>query len=375
MVRRVESVLVGADNDSAVGAPESIHILTYQREFNVAQITYALGRLLIYCRTAGQPLLHWLLHTQVPDVVVGIFDQLAQADLSLLVVLSSISPCSYLELVLEILFQFILSHATVSLADSAFETSNNPAKPRSVQAHPTQQPVLHLVTYLISQSPYLDIEIRNRAEICVVHQLYYSVQHALVDYQPDLLRLLLALAAVPAQPDLAPRLALLPRDSMPHEANQQLVAVNMDRTYSSGDGNRLSTAALFQPLPSVIHASRQPPVRSQRATRMHSAIPSLQPLNVSAAKTVHSATNLAESSLFTRTLLDALSLASNRPVLRAWVDFLGLALGQFSHSFGRTLWPTAVLLCLQLREAREQLKLLDVTPSLPDHMHQVLYAP
>ncbi|KAJ3054289.1 hypothetical protein HK097_002171 [Rhizophlyctis rosea] len=63
----------------------------------------------------------------------------------------------------------------------------------------------------------------------------------------------------------------------------------------------------------------------------------------------------AKLSIFIRTILEALSLKSNRPVLQSWIDFILFALPHFRTSVTTVLWPIIRCICEEIRKYQSSL--------------------
>lgn len=64
---------------------------------------------------------------------------------------------------------------------------------------------------------------------------------------------------------------------------------------------------------------------------------------------------VGSSPLFVKTVFDALSVPTNRPILQHWMDFLMLALPFLTNYFRRVLLPVIQCLCDQILRSRASL--------------------
>ncbi|KAJ1968800.1 hypothetical protein IWQ62_001022 [Dispira parvispora] len=363
--------------------PPSLALLLYRQAFNVEQMAYVIQQFQRFCKLAGQPLFQWMLTTPLSDPVVALVvdldksDQLGSADPdgppsstpssdtppALAALMQLQSSATYMDLFLEIIFRFAVTHQNIApvvswTAHAETTTKSDPA----IHIHPIQIAALRVAGFLVSQLPSLALVTSHQAQDCVIYQLYYCVQTGLLDLQPELLRVLLALVAIPTNTVPLPLVA----KDLPQDLTDRLASVNMDRTFSSGESNRLNNAALFQHVPQRLdgqnYSRRAYPQVHEGGGVGSGGSRSLVPSEVATG-----GSRLDDNSLFTRTLLDAVSLSSNRPVLRVWMDSLGLVMDHLASGFSRTLWPVVVLICLQLKETLDPVKTdIDQMPKVPN---------
>ncbi|KAJ1651312.1 hypothetical protein IWQ61_008089, partial [Dispira simplex] len=364
--------------------PASLALLLYRQPFNVEQMAYITQQFQRFCKLAGQPLFQWMLTTPLSDPVVALVVDLDKSGplvsvdpnqppppptssphspLTLAALMQLQSSATYMDLFLEIIFRFAVTHQSIAPVVSWTEHAETTIKSDpTTHIHPIQILALRLAGFLVSQLPSLALVTSHQAQDCVINQLYYCVQTGLLDLQPELLRVLLALVVIPTNTVPLPLVA----KNLPQDLTHRLASVNMDRTFSSSESNRLNNAALFQHVPQRLDGQNYPR-RAYPQGHGGGGIGGAGSRALTPAEVATSGSRLNDNPLFTRTLLDALSLSSNRHVLRVWVDSLGLVMDHLASGFSRTLWPVAVLICLQLKETRDLVKTdMDRMPKVPN---------
>ncbi|KAG0088885.1 hypothetical protein BGZ92_005611, partial [Podila epicladia] len=286
----------------------------YIRNFNQAQVQYVFNTLLTVFRFGGLGFLRSIRQSTIPPGMVS-----AVADV--VGVTDSKSPPTYLDCFVRsalspvaLKYRFIESEPT-----SDYKTMLN----LNEEIHMVAADFLH---FIISKIDHVDTSLLAMIHKTVINKMLYCINHSRLDLQSRLLHLLHATILMGTTPTKKPTSSGQSSNNVTRDASIS----TFDNSSGSNQANGDSHESLFRVVGS--------------------------------------------SPLFVKTVFDALSVPSNRPILQHWMDFLMLALPFLTNYFRRVLLPVIQCLCDQILRSRAFLleayadKARDVTgnPNLTD---------
>lgn len=180
--------------------------------------------------------------------------------------------------------------------------------------------------FIISKIDHVDTSLLAMIHKTVINKMLYCINHSRLDLQSRLLHLLHATILMGTTPTKKPQSSAQSSGNLTRDGSIATFENSSGSTQANGDSHE----SLFRVVGS--------------------------------------------SPLFVKTVFDALSVPSNRPILQHWMDFLMLALPFLTNYFRRVLLPVIQCLCDQILRSRAFLleayadKARDVTgnPNLTD---------
>ncbi|KAF9312603.1 hypothetical protein BG003_006119 [Podila horticola] len=224
------------------------------------------------------------------------------------------SPPTYLDCFVRSALRFIESEPT-----SDYKTMLN----LNEEIHMVAADFLH---FIISKIDHVDTSLLAMIHKTVINKMLYCINHSRLDLQSRLLHLLHATILMGTTPTKKPQSSAQSSGNLTRDGSIATFENSSGSTQANGDSHE----SLFRVVGS--------------------------------------------SPLFVKTVFDALSVPSNRPILQHWMDFLMLALPFLTNYFRRVLLPVIQCLCDQILRSRAFLleayadKARDVTgnPNLTD---------
>ncbi|KAG0261587.1 hypothetical protein BG011_000876 [Mortierella polycephala] len=203
-------------------------------------------------------------------------------------------PPTYLECFLRSALRFIESEP-----NSEFKSMQN----MNEEIHMVSADFLH---FIVSKIDHIDSSLLALIHKTVINKMLYCINHGRLDLQSRLLHLLHATILM---------------GTTPTKKSSTTGAAS-----ANGTTPRDSSLSTFEGSTGSIHAS-------------HDSHESLFRV-------------IGSSPLFVKTVFDALSVPTNRPILQHWMDFLMLALPFLTNYFRRVLLPVIQCLCDQILRSR-----------------------
>ncbi|KAF9186710.1 hypothetical protein BGZ51_001791 [Haplosporangium sp. Z 767] len=203
-------------------------------------------------------------------------------------------PPTYLECFLRSALRFIESEP-----NSEFKSMLN----MNEEIHMVSADFLH---FIVSKIDHIDSSLLALVHKTVINKMLYCINHGRLDLQSRLLHLLHATILMGTTPTKK--------------------SSSTGTTSANGATPRDSSLSTFEGSTGSIHAS-------------HDSHESLFRV-------------IGSSPLFVKTVFDALSVPTNRPILQHWMDFLMLALPFLTNYFRRVLLPVIQCLCDQILRSR-----------------------
>ncbi|KAF9137838.1 hypothetical protein BGX30_009855 [Mortierella sp. GBA39] len=207
------------------------------------------------------------------------------------------TPPTYLDCFVKLALRFIESEPT-----SDYKSMLN----LNEEIHMVAADFLH---FIISKIDHVDTNLLAMIHKTVINKMLYCINHGRLDLQSRLLHLLHATILMGTTPVKKPTSA----NSTSH--NGSLPRDSSMSTFEGATGHSQSTQDAGEGLFRVV----------------------------------------GSSPLFVKTVFDALSVPTNRPILQHWMDFLMLALPFLTNYFRRVLLPVIQCLCDQILRSRASL--------------------
>ncbi|KAF9201272.1 hypothetical protein BGZ49_008474 [Haplosporangium sp. Z 27] len=263
----------------------------YIRNFNQAQVQYVFNTLLTVFRFGGLGFLRSIRQSTIPlEMVPAVTDIVDVTDLK--------SPPTYLDCFVRSALRFIESEPS---GDYKLMLNLNE------EIHMVAADFLH---FIISKIDHIDPNLLATIHKTVINKMLYCINHGCLDLQSRLLHLLHATILMGTTP--------IKKNTNPANSNSQNVPMARDGSMSTLDSAAGS---------SLNH--------------------------VNGGDTNESLFRVIGSSpLFVKTVFDALSVPTNRPILQHWMDFLMLALPFLTNYFRKVLLPVIQCLCDQILRSR-----------------------
>ncbi|KAF9960614.1 hypothetical protein BGZ65_012020 [Modicella reniformis] len=282
----------------------------YVRNFNQAQVQYVFNTLLTVFRFGGLGFLRSIRQSPIPHGMVP----------TLVDVISITDPKitpTYLECFVRSALRFIESEPT---SDYRSMLRLNE------EIHVVATDFLH---FIISKIDHIDANLLTLIYKTVINKMLYCINHGRLDLQSRLLHLLHATI-------LMGTTSVKKNGAPGNSGSSQNVLLTRDNSVSTLDGSAGTNQAAGD---------------GENLFRI-----------------------VGSSPLFVKTVFDALSVPSNRPILQHWMDFLMLALPFLTNYFRRVLLPVIQCLCDQILRSRaclvvaytEQARSNAGSPSLTD---------
>ncbi|KAF8965668.1 hypothetical protein BGZ46_000564 [Entomortierella lignicola] len=263
----------------------------YIRNFNQAQVQYVFNTLLTVFRFGGLGFLRSIRQSTIPlEMVPAVTDIVDVTDVK--------SPPTYLDCFVRSALRFIESEPS---GDYKLMLNLNE------EIHMVAADFLH---FIISKIDHIDPNLLATIHKTVINKMLYCINHGCLDLQSRLLHLLHATILMGTTP--------IKKNINPANSNSQNVPMVRDGSMSTLDSAAGS---------SLNH--------------------------VNGGDTNESLFRVIGSSpLFVKTVFDALSVPTNRPILQHWMDFLMLALPFLTNYFRKVLLPVIQCLCDQILRSR-----------------------
>ncbi|KAF9581925.1 hypothetical protein BGW38_000888, partial [Lunasporangiospora selenospora] len=298
-------------------AEETFHneyfpVFYYLRNFNQAQVQYVFNTLTTVFKFGGLAFLRSIRQSVItPELIPAVTEIVGAGD--------SKPPPTYLECFIKSALRFIESEPPADL--KIMHALND-------EIHMVSADFLH---FIVSKVDYLDPTLLAMIHKIGISKMLYCINHARLDLQSRLIHLLhtTILASTPTNKRAGP--------SGPSGGQ------------SSGSLIREGSISNFEHSASVSNSNGETQENLFRV--------------------------IGSSPLFVKTVFDALSMPSNRPVLQHWMDFLMLALPFLTNYFRRVIQPVIQCLCDQILRCRGSLleafmgreRRNSGSPSLTDH--------
>ncbi|KAI1316511.1 hypothetical protein EDD11_009924 [Mortierella claussenii] len=261
----------------------------YIRNFNQAQVQYVFNTLLTVFRFGGLGFLRSIRQSTIPtELVPSVAEIVGVSD--------SKTPPTYLDCFIRSALRFIES-----------EPANDYKSMLSLneEIHMIAADFLH---FIISKIDHIEPSLLAMIHKTVINKMLYCINHSRLDLQSRLLHLLHATILMGT--------TTVKKVSTPVNSSSQNMPMARDSSMSTFDGS-----------------ANGPNAAGGDA-------------NESLFRVVGS------SPLFVKTIFDALSVPSNRPILQHWMDFLMLALPFLTNYFRKVLLPVIQCLCDQILRSR-----------------------
>ncbi|KAF9115351.1 hypothetical protein BGX27_008120 [Mortierella sp. AM989] len=263
----------------------------YIRNFNQAQVQYVFNTLLTVFRFGGLGFLRSIRQSAIPlEMVPAVADIVGVTEMK--------SPPTYLDCFVRSALRFIESEPT---SDYKLMLTLNE------EIHMVAADFLH---FIISKIDHIDPNLLAMIHRTIINKMLYCINHSCLDLQSRLLHLLHATILMGTTP--------VKKSSTPLNSNSQNVPMARDSSISTLDGAAGSSSNLVSG-----HDSNESLFRV-----------------------------VGSSPLFVKTVFDALSVPTNRPILQHWMDFLMLALPFLTNYFRKVLLPVIQCLCDQILRSR-----------------------
>ncbi|KAF9975535.1 hypothetical protein BGZ73_000795 [Actinomortierella ambigua] len=275
---------------------ETIHneyfpVYYYVQNFNQAQVHYVFNVLLTIFRFGGLGFLRSIRSSTIPH---NISPAIAES----LVLDESKQLPTYLECFVKLALRFIESEPLPEFSSMLLPNE---------EIHMVSADFLH---FIISKIDYLDSDLLVLIHKTVIVKMLFCINHSRLDLQSRLLHLLHATI-------------LMGNTAVKKSSSQSIHGAGLQRDGSHAhlEGSSPSTATAL--------------ANGDSNEAMFRVVGS--------------------SPLFVKTVFDALSVPSNRPILQHWMDFLMLALPFMSNYYRKVLQPIIQCLCDQILRCRVSL--------------------
>ncbi|KAK3825766.1 MAG: Dopey, N-terminal-domain-containing protein [Benniella sp.] len=260
----------------------------YIRNFNQAQIQYVFNTLLTVFRFGGLGFLRSIRQSNIPMDMIPVITEVVA-------ITDPKLPPTYMECFVRSALKFIESEPS---SDYRSMLSLNE------EIHMLAADFLH---FIVSKIDYIEASLLTLIYKTVINKMLYCINHGRLDLQSRLLHLLHATI---------------------------LMGTTSSRKNSVSAGSSASLNG---------HMSRDTPL---------STFDGSTGTNRSSGEGENLFRVVGSSPLFVKTVFDALSVPSNRPILQHWMDFLMLALPFLTNYFRRVLLPVIQCLCDQILRSR-----------------------
>ncbi|KAF8924042.1 hypothetical protein BGZ58_002248, partial [Dissophora ornata] len=267
---------------------EYFPVYYYIRNFNQAQVQYVFNALLTIFRFGGINFLWSIRHSKIPVDMVPAVAEIVGCT-------DPKVPPTYLDCFVRSALRFIESEPA---SDYKSMLSLNE------EVHMVAADFLQSI---ISKIDFIDTNLLAIIYKTAINKMLYCINHGRLDLQNRLLHLLNATVFM--------EIAYTKKNHPPAHPPQN-AAMTRDASISTFDSSS----------------------GSSQSTRGDT--------NEAVFRTVGS------SPLFVKTVFDALSVPSNRPILQSWMDFLTVALPFLTNNFRRVLLPVIQCLCDQILRSR-----------------------
>ncbi|KAG9326517.1 hypothetical protein KVV02_007666 [Mortierella alpina] len=260
----------------------------YVRNFNQAQVQYVFNTLLTVFRFGGLGFLRSIRQSAVPVDMIP-----AVADI--LGITDTKIPPTYLDCFVRSALRFIESEPS-----NEFKSMLD----LNEEIHMVGADFLH---FIISKIDHIDINLLTVIHKTVINKMLYCINHGRLDLQSRLLHLLHATILMGTTPVKKASTAAptgSQHGSLPRESSMSTFEGSTGSNQTNGD----TQESLFR--------------------------------------------IVGSSPLFVKTVFDALSVPTNRPILQHWMDFLMLALPFLTNYFRKVLLPITQCLCDQILRSR-----------------------
>ncbi|KAG0295715.1 hypothetical protein BGZ98_001266 [Dissophora globulifera] len=260
----------------------------YIRNFNQAQVQYVLNTLLTVFRFGGLAFLRSIRQSTISPEMIPAVAEIVG-------VTDSKLPPTYLECFVRVTLRFIESEP-MSEYKSMLAMNE--------EIHMVAADFLH---FIISKIDHIDAQLLSMIHKTVINKMLYCINHSRLDLQSRLLHLLHATILMGTTPV---------KKNGPSTPTTQNAPLTRDGSVSTIDSASLSGQGAGGDT-------------NEGLFRI-----------------------IGSSPLFVKTVFDALSVPSNRPILQHWMDFLMLALPFLTNYFRRVLLPVIQCLCDQILRSR-----------------------
>ncbi|GJJ70854.1 hypothetical protein EMPS_03204 [Entomortierella parvispora] len=265
----------------------------YIRNFNQAQVQYVFNTLLTVFRFGGLGFLRSIRQSTVPpEVATAVSEIVGNSD-------PKTTP-TYLDCFVRSALRFIESEPT-----SDFKLMLN----LNEEIHMVAADFLH---FIISKIDHVETSLLAMIHKTVINKMLYCINHSRLDLQSRLLHLLHATILMGTTPV---KKAIAGAGPSAGTSSSQSGAMVRDSSMSTFEGSTGSSQAVADSNESLFRI-------------------------------------VGSSPLFVKTVFDALSVPSNRPILQHWMDFLMLALPFLTNYFRKVLLPVIQCLCDQILRSR-----------------------
>ncbi|TPX67373.1 hypothetical protein SpCBS45565_g03814 [Spizellomyces sp. 'palustris'] len=285
---------------------EDVALFYYAAPFNQAQVDYAYETLLGILNFGDRLFLRsiWMATVKLPDLVNAC--RWMEEDYNM-----PNNHFTYAELLIALSLRYLQSEPLPHASTSEINLIE------SIQARAAE-----FLLIVLSRSDYVNYQLVSVVQGIVIRKLLYCIFACKLDVQPRMLQVLHGIAG------------LLSSQRVVHEVGAGPVSAKADVPVSAAMDSMLAAEMKTE--------SQEHTESSDTKPNSNATFPRLR--------------TIGSSPILVRTLLDALSIHTNRPVLQHYMDFILSSLPHLRNSFRRILLPIIQCLCDELRKYQDGMR-------------------